>query len=87
MSKKLTVIDVVSEHVKLTEVVKDEAYRGMCPFCEDDSNSMLVTREVFRSECCEKEGSMLDFLILHEHYTESEALKYIEQLKTKLNKG
>lgn len=76
---KNDIVDVISSYVKL--VKKGSSYFGLCPFHNEKSPSFSVSREKQMYYCfgCGTGGNVFTFLMEYEHYSFTEALKYLAE--------
>ena len=76
---KNDIVDVISSYVKL--VKKGSSYFGLCPFHNEKSPSFSVSREKQMYYCfgCGAGGNVFTFLMEYEHYSFTEALKYLAE--------
>ena len=74
---KTDIVDVVSRYVNLTK--KGKNYIGVCPFHDDHSPSMSVSREkqIYTCFSCGASGNVINFVMDYENIGFKEALKKI----------
>lgn len=75
--EKVDIVDVIGERLPLEK--KGKNYFGICPFHDDTSPSLCVSREkqIYTCFSCHATGSVYTFLIDYEHITFVEALQYL----------
>jgi DNA primase len=71
------IVDVVSEFVVLKK--RGTSLIGLCPFHNEKTPSFNVSRTkgIFKCFGCGKGGSAVNFIMEHEHYSYTEALKWL----------
>jgi DNA primase len=71
------IVDVVSEFVVLKK--RGTSLIGLCPFHNEKTPSFNVSRNKGMFKCfgCGKGGSAVNFIMEHEHYSYTEALKWL----------
>ena len=71
------IVDVISEFVVLKK--RGTSLIGLCPFHNEKTPSFNVSRTKGMFKCfgCGKGGSAVNFIMEHEHYSYSEALKWL----------
>jgi DNA primase catalytic core len=74
---KIDIVDVVSNYVPLTQRGKN--YFGVCPFHDDNSPSMSVSKEkqIYKCFSCGATGNNLKFVMDYENISFMEALKIL----------
>lgn len=74
---KNDIIDVISSYVRLQK--KGNSYFGLCPFHNEKSPSFSVSRDKQMYYCfgCGAGGNVFTFLMEYEHYSFTEALRYL----------
>ena len=80
-------IDKIFETARIEEVIGDfvtlkksgSNYKGLSPFSNERTPSFMVSpaKQIFKDFSSGKGGSVVSFLMEHEHYTYPEALKYL----------
>jgi len=72
-----SIVDVVSGYVKLTK--KGANHSGCCPFHNERTASFVVsqTKGVFKCFGCGESGSVIDFVMKHDHLSYPEAMKVL----------
>ena len=72
---KIDIVDLISEYLPLTQ--KGKNYFGVCPFHDDHSPSMSVSREkqIYTCFSCGATGNIFNFIMDYEHISFREALK------------
>lgn len=75
--KSISIVDVVSNHVKLTK--KGANYTGKCPFHQEDTASFTVSdaKGIFKCFGCGKSGDAITFVMDHLHMEFKEACEEI----------
>jgi len=71
------IVDVISEFVVLKK--RGTSLIGLCPFHNEKTPSFNVSRAkgIFKCFGCGKGGSAVNFIMEHEHYSYTEALKWL----------
>ncbi len=71
------IVDVISEFVVLKK--RGTSLIGLCPFHNEKTPSFNVSRTkgIFKCFGCGKGGSAVNFIMEHEHYSYTEALKWL----------
>lgn len=79
ITSRIDIIDVVSEFVKLKK--RGANYLGLCPFHNEKTPSFTVSpsKEIYKCFGCGKSGNTITFLMEHEKYSYTEALKWLAQ--------
>src|SRR6478752_7744679 len=79
ITNRIDIIDVVGEFVKLKK--RGTNYIGVCPFHNEKSPSFTVSpsKEIYKCFGCAKSGNTITFLMEHEKYDYTEALKWLAQ--------
>ncbi len=79
ITNRIDIIDVVSEFVKLKK--RGANYLGLCPFHNEKTPSFTVSpsKEIYKCFGCGKSGNTITFLMEHEKYSYTEALKWLAQ--------
>ena len=74
---KNDIVDVVSQYVKLNK--RGSTYFGLCPFHNEKTPSLSVTRAKQMYYCfgCGAGGNVFNFVMEYENYTFGEALKHL----------
>ncbi len=76
----VNIVDVISTYLPLTQRGKN--YFGVCPFHDDHSPSMSVSkdRQIYKCFSCGATGNVFTFLMDYEHITFLEAIKKVADL-------
>ena len=74
---KVDIVDIIGERIPL--VAKGKNFFGRCPFHDDNSPSMSVSREkqIYTCFSCHSTGNVYTFLMNYDHLDFKEALKYL----------
>ena len=74
---KVDIVDIVGERIPL--VAKGKNFFGLCPFHDDRTPSLCVSRErqIYTCWSCHASGNVYSFLMNYEHMEFREALKYL----------
>ena len=74
---KVDIVDIIGERIPL--VARGKNFFGKCPFHDDNSPSMSVSREkqIYTCFSCHATGNVYTFLMNYEHLDFKEALKYL----------
>lgn len=86
IKKKTDIVDVISSYIPLTK--KGRNYFGLCPFHDDHSPSMSVSKEkgIYTCFVCGATGNAITFVMNYENVSYLEALKILgEKLGINLN--
>lgn len=77
ITSRIDIIDVIGEFVKLKK--RGVNYLGNCPFHNEKTPSFTVspTKEIYKCFGCGKSGNTIGFLMEHEKYSYTEALKWL----------
>lgn len=77
ITSRIDIIDVIGEFVKLKK--RGVNYLGNCPFHNEKTPSFTVspTKEIYKCFGCGKSGNTISFLMEHEKYSYTEALKWL----------
>ena len=77
VKKAANIVDVVGEFVTLRKAGVN--YKGICPFHDDHSPSMVVSpvRQTFKCFVCGEGGDVISFLEKHENLSFMEALEWL----------
>lgn len=72
--EKLDIVDVVSRYISLSK--KGSDYIGLCPFHDDHSPSLHVSKDkqIFKCFTCDVGGNAISFISNYEHISYKEAL-------------
>jgi DNA primase len=75
IKKKNNIVDVISKNISLIKQGKN--YKGLCPFHNDTSPSMIVSpdKQIFKCFSCGAGGNVINFVMDYEKISFSEALK------------
>lgn len=74
------IVDVISNYVQLTP--KGKNFMGICPFHDDNSPSMSVSREkkIYKCFSCGATGSVFKFIMDYENISFPEAIKKVADM-------
>lgn len=74
---RIDVVDIVGSFVKLKK--RGTNYLGLCPFHNEKTPSFTVSpaKEIYKCFGCGKSGNSISFLMEHEKYSYSEALRWL----------
>ena len=74
---KVDIVDIIGERIPL--VARGKNFFGKCPFHDDNSPSMSVSREkqIYTCFSCHATGNVYTFLMNYEHLDFKEVLKYL----------
>ncbi len=74
---KVDIVDIIGERIPLT--ARGKNFFGLCPFHDDSTPSMSVSREkqIFTCFSCHATGNVFKFLMDYEHMEFPEVLKYL----------
>ncbi len=74
---KVDIVDIIGERIPL--VARGKNFFGRCPFHDDNSPSLSVSREkqIYTCFSCHATGNVYTFLMNYEHLDFKEALKYL----------
>lgn len=74
---KVDIVDIVSARIPL--IKKGKNFFGVCPFHDDTSPSLCVSREkqIYTCFSCHATGTVFTFLMDYEHWNFKEALAYL----------
>ena len=74
---KVDIVDIIGERIPLT--ARGKNFFGICPFHDDTSPSMSVSREkqIYTCFSCHATGNVFTFLMNYEHMEFREVLKYL----------
>ena len=77
VKKAANIVDVIGEFVTLRKAGVN--YKGVCPFHDDHTPSMVVSpvRQTFKCFVCGEGGDVISFLQKHESLTFMEALEWL----------
>jgi DNA primase len=77
ITSRIDIIDVVGEFVRLKK--RGANYLGLCPFHGEKSPSFTVSpsKEIYKCFGCGKSGNTITFLMEHEKYSYTEALRWL----------
>lgn len=77
IKKKADIVDVISSYIPLTK--KGRNYFGLCPFHDDHSPSMSVSKEkgIYTCFVCGATGNVITFVMDYENVSYVEALKIL----------
>lgn len=75
--KSIDIIDVISKYIPLTS--KGKNYFGVCPFHDDHSPSMSVSKEkqIYKCFSCGATGNVFNFIMDYENVSFKEALQIL----------
>lgn len=79
ITNRIDIIDVVGEFVKLKK--RGANYLGVCPFHNEKTPSFTVSpsKEIYKCFGCGKSGNTITFLMEHEKYSYTDALRWLAQ--------
>ncbi len=79
VKNKLDIVDIVGQHVTLKKAGRN--FKGLCPFHREKTPSFMVSpeRQSFHCFGCGKGGSVIDFVMEHDHIDFVEALEELAQ--------
>ncbi len=74
---RIDIIDIVGSFVKLKK--RGTNYLGLCPFHNEKTPSFTVSpaKEIYKCFGCGKSGNTISFLMEHEKYSYTEALRWL----------
>ena len=74
---KIDIVDIISNYVPLTQRGKN--YFGVCPFHDDHSPSMSVSKDkqIFKCFSCGTSGNVFEFVANYEHIGFYDAVKLL----------
>lgn len=74
---RIDIIDIVGSFVKLKK--RGTNYLGLCPFHNEKTPSFTVSpaKEIYKCFGCGKSGNSISFLMEHEKYSYTEALRWL----------
>ena len=77
LRNKLDIVDVISTYIPLTK--KGRNYFGLCPFHDDHSPSLSVSREkqIYKCFVCGESGNVFNFVMNYEHVSFKEAVSIL----------
>ena len=77
IKKKIDIVDVISSYIPLTK--KGRNYFGLCPFHDDHSPSMSVSKEkgIYTCFVCGATGNAITFVMNYENVSYLESLKIL----------
>ncbi len=77
LRNKLDIVDVISSYIPLTK--KGRNYFGLCPFHDDHSPSLSVSREkqIYKCFVCGESGNVFNFVMNYEHVSFKEAVSIL----------
>jgi len=77
ITSRIDIIDVVGEFVRLKK--RGANYLGLCPFHGEKTPSFTVSpsKEIYKCFGCGKSGNTITFLMEHEKYSYTEALRWL----------
>ena len=77
IKNKSDIVEVISSYIPLTK--KGRNYFGLCPFHDDHSPSMSVSREkkIYNCFVCGAKGNVVNFVMNFENVNYIEALKIL----------
>ena len=78
--KSIDIVDVISHYVPLT--LRGKNYFGVCPFHDDHSPSMSVSKEkqIYKCFSCGATGNVFNFVMDYENVSFPEALKILSDI-------
>ncbi|SFA79761.1 DNA primase [Acetitomaculum ruminis DSM 5522] len=73
------IVDVISQHVKLTK--KGSSYFGLCPFHNEKTGSFSVSpaKQMYYCFGCGAGGNIISFVKEYENYSFTEAMEYLAE--------
>src|SRR6478752_9736155 len=79
ITNRIDIIDVLGEFIKLKK--RGANYLGLCPFHGEKTPSFTVSpaKEIYKCFGCGKSGNTITFLMEHEKYSYTDALKWLAQ--------
>lgn len=77
IQSRIDIFEIVGEFVKLKK--RGANYLGLCPFHNEKTPSFIVspTKEIYKCFGCGKSGNAITFLMEHEKYSYTEALRWL----------
>lgn len=77
ITNRIDIVEIIGEFVKLKK--RGVNYLGNCPFHNEKTPSFTVSpvKEIYKCFGCGKSGNAIGFIMEHEKYSYSEALKWI----------
>ncbi len=77
IQSRIDIIEIVGDFVKLKK--RGANYLGLCPFHNEKSPSFTVSpaKEIYKCFGCGKSGNTISFLMEHEKYSYTEALRWL----------
>jgi len=74
---RIDIIDIIGNFVKLKK--RSSNYLGLCPFHNEKTPSFTVSpaKEIYKCFGCGKSGNAVSFLMEHEKYSYTEALRWL----------
>lgn len=79
IKSRLNIVDVIGERVTLKKAGRN--FKALCPFHAEKTPSFMVSadRQIFKCFGCGKGGSVIDFVMEHDHVDFLEALEQLAQ--------
>lgn len=76
---KADIVDVIGEYVTLKK--RGNSFKGLCPFHDDTTPSLSVSREkgVYKCFSCNAAGDVITFLVEHLHLSFPDAIKMLAE--------
>src|SRR6478736_3367384 len=76
---RIDIIEIISSFIKLKK--RGTNYIGLCPFHNEKTPSFTVSpsKEIYKCFGCGKGGNTITFLMEHEKYSYTDALKWLAQ--------
>lgn len=76
---KVDIVDIISSYLPLTQ--KGKNYFGVCPFHDDTTPSMSVSRDkqIYKCFSCGASGNVFNFIMEYEHVSFKEALMILSE--------
>lgn len=77
IQSRIDIIEIVGDFVKLKK--RGANYLGLCPFHNEKSPSFTVSpaKEIYKCFGCGKSGNTISFIMEHEKYSYTEALRWL----------
>src|SRR6478736_10069399 len=79
IQNRIDIVEIVGGFVKLKK--RGTNYLGLCPFHNEKTPSFTVSpsKEIYKCFGCGKSGNTITFLMEHEKYSYTDALKWLAQ--------
>jgi DNA primase len=77
IKSRIDIVEFISDYVPLKKAGQN--YKGLCPFHTEKTPSFMVSqaKQIFHCFGCGAGGDVVSFLMKHENYSFSEAIRYI----------